>query len=55
MRGRSLFFMKNQDPLLKSFKKVTADWDVVEFVLCVVFLPLSLLYIALRMAQEYED
>jgi hypothetical protein len=40
--------------LLKAYQKVTKDWGVFEFVLMIVFFPLSLLYLAFRMLQEME-
>lgn len=46
---------KQTDPLLDPLHKVIGDWGVVEFVLCVIFFPLSLIYIGFRLLQEMSN
>jgi len=39
--------------LLRTLKKVIKDWDLFELFVAVIFFPLSLIYIAFRMLQEW--
>lgn len=38
----------NTDPL----NRVIGNWGIFEFILCVIFFPISLFYIIFRVAQE---
>lgn len=40
--------------VLQTFKKVVGNWGALELVLAVILLPWSLLYMGLRMVQEWE-
>lgn len=40
--------------LMRTFRAVVKDWGVVELFLCVVLFPWSLLYVAMRICQEWR-
>ena len=42
------------DKIIITFQKVIKGWDLLEIILCVIFVPFSLIYILFRMAQEWE-
>ena len=41
------------DKLISTFKVVIKDWDIGELFLVVIFFPWSLLYIGLKIIQEW--
>lgn len=43
---------EEKDPLLDALHRVIGDWGLFEFVLCVIFFPLSIFYILFRFLQE---
>lgn len=41
--------------IIKTFQRVIKDWSLFELILVVIFFPFSLLYILLRLIQEWEQ
>ena len=39
----------------RAFKKVIAEWGVIELFFFIVFLPFSFIYLGMRVAQEWSD
>lgn len=40
--------------LIIALQSVIEDWDIVELFFVILFFPFSILYMAMRMVQEYE-
>lgn len=46
--------IKVMNKIIKTLQRVIKDWSLFELILVVIFLPFSLLYILLRLIQEWE-
>ena len=47
--------MSEFEKIDKALHKVVKDWEVIEIIGAVIFIPWSLIYIAFRIYQEMED